>query len=241
MIQFKKAITSSVGQKFLMALSGLGLVLFIIIHLLGNLSLYKRDGSTFNIYAHTLDSYGWLLTVGEIALLAVFLLHIVTALWVSKENKTARPVGYRMWRSKTKSIQNKEAHPSNVSSRNMLISGVIVLGFLILHVYQFRFGPGIEQGYVTEVHGQQIEDLHRLVVEVFKNPFFVGIYVISMIVLGAHLRHGFWSSMQSLGVMKAGVSRQIYCFSFLIALILSVGFLFIPIWMYFGVVAGGLR
>jgi succinate dehydrogenase / fumarate reductase cytochrome b subunit len=235
MIQIKKAITSSVGQKFLMALSGLGLILFAIIHLLGNLSLYMRDGTKFNIYANTLESFGALLTVAEIGLLTVFLLHIVTAIWISKGNKAARPIGYQVWRSKSKNNPlNKEAKPSNIGSRNMIISGLILLGFLILHIYQFRFGPDIAQGYVTNIHGQPMRDLHRLVVEVFTNPIFVGIYVISVLLLGVHLRHGIWSTMQSLGIMRARFSRQIHFLSLLIALILCIGFLFIPIWMHFG-------
>ncbi len=241
MIQLKKAVTSAVGQKFLMALSGIGLVLFIIVHLLGNLTLYKSDGSTFNVYANTLDSYGLLLTVAEVGLLAVFLLHIVTAILVTRRNRTARPIGYRTWRSKSnQSSQSNEANPSNISSRNMIISGLIILGFLILHIYQFRFGPGIEQGYVTQVQGHQMVDLYRLVREVFSNPLYVGIYIVSMILLGTHLRHGFWSMFQSLGMMKARASRQVYCISFLIAFVLSLGFLLIPVWMYFGVARGGV-
>jgi succinate dehydrogenase / fumarate reductase cytochrome b subunit len=236
MIKLKKAMTSSLGQKFLMALTGVGLFIFVILHLAGNLTLYKRDGATFNFYANSLSSYGLLLTIAEIGLLAVFLLHIVTAIGVTKSNNSARPVAYRQWKSK--GVSNQEINPSNRSSRSMIISGLCLLGFLVLHIYQFRFGPGINEGYVAIVQGQQVGDLHRVVLEVFQNPLNVVIYIVAMLLLGAHLRHGFWSMFQSMGAMRASESKQIYAISLVIALILSVGFLLIPVWMYF-FVAGG--
>src|SRR3954471_22815678 len=91
---------SSLAKKFMMAVSGLALVGFVIVHLLGNLSLYKSDGSTFNAYAKGLHDLGALLVAAEIGLLAIFLMHIATGLGLKFGNSAARPVSYRMWRTK---------------------------------------------------------------------------------------------------------------------------------------------
>src|SRR5437868_5134662 len=113
MISPSKALSSSVGKKLVMAASGLGLVIFVIIHLLGNLSLYQADGTTFNLYAHSLASYGILLTIAEIGLLGAFLVHIVVAFGLTGRNKSAGPVAYKGLKSKG------GPSLSNASSRNM--------------------------------------------------------------------------------------------------------------------------
>jgi succinate dehydrogenase / fumarate reductase cytochrome b subunit len=218
---------ASVTKKFAMALSGLGLVGFVIVHLLGNLSLYKSDGTAFNAYANALHNMGNLLVVAEIGLLLVVLIHIVTGFRLKANHAAARPQKYRMWRS-------KGGHtPSNFSSRTMIFSGIVLLAFIAIHVWQFRFGANIEQGYVTQIHGEEARDLHRLVVETFKNPAWVGFYVFCMILLGTHLRHGFWSAFQSLGIVHGNASRKLLSLSALLGLILAVGFLFIPVYIYF--------
>lgn len=239
MMQLKKAITSSLGQKFLMALSGIGLIGFVVLHLLGNLALYKSDGTAFNLYAHSLESYESLLVLAELGLLAVFILHIVTAILLKKGNKAARPVGYKNWKSK--GVRPGEVNPSNLSSRTMIISGLTLLFFLIVHIRQFKFGPNIAEGYVTQIGGQQIWDLHRVVAEAFSNPINVVFYLVAMVFLGLHLRHGFWSAFQSAGINKKETTRQIQLLGILLTVILSVGFFFIPIWMYFGLSRGGAQ
>ncbi len=218
---------ASVSQKFAMALSGLGLVGFVIVHLLGNLSLYRTDGAPFNTYAKALHDLGGLLVVAEIGLLLVVLLHIVTGFALKKNHSAARPEKYKMWRSKG------GATPSNFSSRTMIFSGVTLLVFIAVHVWQFRFGASVDQGYVTQIHGEEARDLHRLVVETFKNPAWVGFYVFCMLLFGTHLRHGIWSAFQSLGVVSGGTSRKLLSLSGLLGFILAVGFLFIPVYIYF--------
>jgi succinate dehydrogenase / fumarate reductase cytochrome b subunit len=228
MIRLKKALTSSVGQKFVMSLTGLGLVGFVITHLLGNLALYRKDGAPFNAYAHMLEGLGGLLYAAEIGLVAIFVIHVVTAIGLKLNHSAARPVGYRK-------LQSKGA-PSrwNLSSVSMIFTGLLLLAFLILHIWQFKFGPGAAQGYVAQVQGHEMRDLHRLVVETFQSPFFVGIYVFAMLVLGLHLRHGFWSAFQSLGALNPRVSPAVSALGVAVAVVLSAGFLFIPLWIYFG-------
>jgi succinate dehydrogenase / fumarate reductase cytochrome b subunit len=101
-------------------------------------------------------------------------------------------------------------------------------------VKTFRFGPGIEEGYAVSdpTHGP-MRDLHRVVVETFQSPYWVAGYVLAMLLLGSHLRHGFWSAFQSLGLAYPKYSKAIYGFGVFLATLLAVGFLFIPVYMHF--------
>ena len=137
-------------------------------------------------------------------------------------------------------VKVPEAQPSNVASRKMAISGSILLVFLIVHLKQFTFGPGAEAGYETQLNGVAVRDLHRLVVEVFTNPMWVTFYVGAMLFLGLHLRHAFWSAFQSLGLMFPRISKPVHCIGWFLAIALSAGFLFIPVWIFFRV-PGGLQ
>jgi len=252
MIQLKKAMTSSLGKKFFMALSGLGLVVFIILHLLGNLSLYQATGAGFNAYAAALDNLGKFKEMAEWGLVALFFLHIATAFYLTVKNRAAgmdEGVGatgarrYKVWSSKSKGVADRsgptEAQPSGLASRSMIVTGSVVFGFLILHIWQMHFGPGVAEGYVTQVHGEQARDLHRLVVETFHNPLYVLIYVGCISFLGVHLRHGFWSAFQSLGAMNPRISGPIHCLGLALAFLLAAGFIFIPICIYFGLAGAG--
>lgn len=225
--KFNRIISSTVFQKVTMAVTGLLLIGFVITHLSGNISLYFPEGTVFNKYADFLASLGWLLYAAEIGLVAMFLLHIVTAIQITRLNKAARPIGYKSYQSK--------GGPSkaNLSSRFMIVSGVLLLGFLILHIWQFKYGAGISEGYVVEIEGKQVRDLHRLVVETFQNPVYVVIYVFSMIMLAFHLRHGFWSAFQSLGTRRPDLIGGLQKLAILLAIAISLGFMGIPIWIYF--------
>lgn len=227
MSKLSHILRSSVFQKVTMALTGLFLILFVIMHLTGNISLYFPDGSAFNKYAEFLASFGVLFYVAEIGLLVLFLVHIVTAIQITRANKAARPVGYKSYQTK--------GGPSraNLSSRFMIVSGIFLLGFLVLHIWQFRFGPGVPDGYLVEMEGSQIRDLHRLVVETFQNPVYVVIYVFSMIMLGFHMRHGFWSAFQSLGARSPKLHNILQKLSIVLAILVSLGFMGIPVWIYF--------
>ncbi len=218
---------STVFEKWVIALSGLGLVAFVIVHLLGNLTLFQSGGSAFNAYAAKLESFGPLLTIAEVGLLAVTLVHVAATLITKKKNMSARPVGYRQWRSKGGDT------PSNLSSRNMVISGSVLLIFLIVHIFQFRFGPGVSQGYVTEHNQDQIRDLYRLVVETFKNPVMMVLYTTVMFVLGLHLKHAIWSALQSLGLTRSGTSASLRLVGLVVGILLAAGFLVLPAWIYF--------
>lgn len=223
MIPIKKALNSTIGKKYLMAASGILLLGFLVNHLLANFLLYFKDPGPFNGYVHKLYSFGDLLYVAEAGLLGLFLLHIVVAFCVTGKNKSARPEKYEVTRSKGGPSQ------SSLASRNMIVTGVILLLFLIVHVWKFRFGPGIDEGYTTVINGETSRDLYRLVIETFQNPWWVLGYVSVMVFLGFHLRHGFWSAFQSLGVSSDRMAQCMQCLGWLVAAIFTLGFIGIPI------------
>jgi len=220
---------SSLTRKYLMALSGLGLVGFVVTHLLGNLTLYLPNPEIFNTYAHKLESMGALLWVAEVGLLGIFLLHIAMAFWIQKNKKEARPVTYASLESKGGPTK------ATLGSRNMIITGTVLLVFLVLHIKHFKFGPSIADGYVAQSGEHQVRDIHRVVLESFKNPAYSLFYMGVMALLGLHLRHGFWSAFQSLGVLSGKYSKVVYCAGFFIAFLLAAGFFFIPVWLYFDI------
>lgn len=222
---------SSVGRKWLNAVSGLALFAFVCVHLGGNLTIFAGGkGDLFNSYAHHLEALGPLLWAAEIGLIAFFVLHIVSALSVRLGGKAARPDRYAVCASKG------GASKQTISSRSMLATGVLLGIFVVIHVKMFKFGPR----YTTEIHGETVRDLYRLVVEEFNKAPVTIAYVAVMLLLGLHLRHGFWSAIQSLGAMRPKWSPAIYSAGLVFAILLAGGFLMLPLWIYFFVPATGV-
>ena len=165
----------SVAKKILNALTGIGLVLFLVVHLLGNLTLFSSDPGPFNSYAKTLHDLGWLLTAIEIALLLLFAAHIASSIIITRANRKARNEGYAA------QAKGRASATKPVASRNMIYSGIILGAFVVWHVISFRFGPGIAEGYVTEINGVASRDLYAVVYEFFENPLNVLLYTAVMI------------------------------------------------------------
>lgn len=227
MIPLKKALTSSMGKKYVMAVTGLSLVGFMVTHLAANLTLYWPDPAVFNLYPQKLGQLGSLLVVAELALAGLFAVHAAMAIWLYVDKRRAR--GHYETEPTSKGGNSR----FNVASLGMTVTGLFLLVFVVLHVIHFRFGPSIAEGYVTMIDGEPARDLYRLVADEFKNPVIAGLYVVSMLFLGLHVRHGFWSAFQSLGAMKPEWSNKIYAAAAGIAFLFTIGFLFIPIWFYF--------
>ena len=114
----------------------------------------------------------------------------------------------------------------------MAISGLVLFVFVVVHVIQMRFGPSVEAGYTATLNNQTIRDLYRLVIETFKNPLWVGFYVAGMIAVGMHVRHGFWSMFQSMGVMNKRMTPCFYRLGTLFAIIVALGFITIPVVLF---------
>ncbi|NDD30477.1 MAG: succinate dehydrogenase [Proteobacteria bacterium] len=221
------AATSSVGKKVITGLTGIALGLFVIVHLAGNLTLFLGEhGKAFNEYAHLLESmgHGWLLPVAEISLVALFVAHIAAAVSVSLRKREARPVGY--YNSGDAGHTSKKTP----SSQSMIYSGIVLLAFLLLHIWQFRIANLSNTAHYPTA---EVRDLYRIVYGAFQSPLNVGIYVVVMLFLGLHLRHGLWSAWQSLGLNNRRVMPVLFSAAVLISILLAVGFLSIPVYLHF--------
>ena len=216
------SLWSSVARKAFMALTGLALIGFLIVHLAGNLILLSGNADAFNLYSNIYANMGSLLYVIEAGLVAFFLIHIVSGITVAIGKMKARPVAY-------KKVANAGG-PSrkSVSSVSMIYTGIILGLFLVFHIVTLKYGAH----YEVFIAGEKVRDLHKLVIENFQQPYIVAGYVITMLLLGFHLRHGFWSAFQSLGALQPRFSGLIYTIGVLIAIIFAVGFIVIPIWVF---------
>ncbi len=209
--------SSSVATKLLIGITGLALFLYLIVHIVGNLMVF-RGPELFNKYAYTLEGNP-LLPIIELALLAIFLLHIYKTVRMFLQNQQARPIRY---------VQKKYAGaPSRKSfaSSTMIVSGLWLLVFLIIHVRQFRYGTE----YAWPAGGR---DLYRLEMENLYNPLTVTFYVLSMAVVGSHLWHGVSSSFQSLGADNATWTPRLLVAGKWAAVLIASGFVVIAAWAH---------
>lgn len=224
----RAALWSSVGKKLLTGATGLLLSGFVIVHLIGNLTLLI-GADAFNHYAHFLESllHGWLIYAFEVGLVAVLLVHAVSAVFVSLLDKArARPVAYR------KQGNAGGSSRKSLSSRSMIVTGPLILLFIVIHVRMFKFGAAET---IALAGGGEMRDIYGLVVSSFKNGWITAYYVAMMAVLGLHLWHGIWSSFQSLGWTNDRLLPCIRRAGIAFAVLLAIGFLFLPIYIYLAV------
>ena len=222
---FSKFLTSSIGQKFVMALTGIFLILFLVVHLIGNLQLIKDDGGeAFNIYAYFMTHNPLIKTISYL-LYAFILLHAVQGIMIWRNNQSARGA---------QRYAVNHARPSERASRNMAWIGIIIFVFLALHMYQFWFQMhwGILAYVEYDTYPHPVKDLYTLVAESYHNSGFVLFYVISMAVVGYHLWHGFWSAFQTLGLNHRKYTPVIQGLGMAYAVIVPALFALIPVWMY---------
>ena len=211
-----RLLSSSIGSKLLIALTGIGLITFLIVHLSGNL-LFLVSADAFNEYSHKLVSNPFIYAI-EAGLVAVFLLHVFKTVRLYAGSKSARPQGY---------VLKKRAGPPSrktLASSTMIFTGLVILVFVILHLRTFKFGTFYEAG--------GIRDLYRLQLEVFSNPGYVAFYMLSMILIGSHLWHGVPSAAQSLGIDHPTYSPRIIWVGRALAVVIAGGFFFLPLYTY---------
>jgi succinate dehydrogenase / fumarate reductase cytochrome b subunit len=218
MPSFRRVFSSSVGTKLLIGLTGLLLFAYLLLHLAGNMLVFAgRD--TFNEYSDTLVSNPLVVAV-EIALIGVFLLHIYTTVGMWLRNRAARPVGYekKAWAGHTSR--------KSLASTTMIWTGLLTLVFVGVHLQQFKFGAWHEAG------NPPIRDLYRTEAEIFSSPVWVGAYVLGMVLVGLHLRHGIASAFQSLGADHPIYTKRIVALGTIVAIAIAAGFAVIPVWVY---------
>ncbi len=220
---FIDLFTGSLGRKLVMALTGLFLILFLAVHLSGNLQLLKDDGGrAFNIYAEFMTTNP-VIKVISYGNYSFILLHIFIAAVLTRKNRSARgPETYKVTSGKS----------SSWSSRNMGILGTLVLIFLVIHLRDFwaqmHWGGIPTQNY----DGHEVKDLYRIVALAFSQGWYVALYVLCMVGLGFHLWHGFASAFQTLGLNHLKYNPMIHFVGKAFAVIVPALFALIPIMMF---------
>jgi succinate dehydrogenase / fumarate reductase cytochrome b subunit len=215
-------LSSTVGSKLLVGVTGLSLVGFLVMHLIGNLLLFLGP-DTFNHYSHKLISNP-LVYPAEAGLVVLFLLHAWKTIQLTLASNHARPSRY---------VEKRSAgHTSRktVASSTMIWTGLFLLVFVPIHIKTFKFGA------YYDAAEPGVRDLYRLVVEIFSNPAYVAFYVIGMIIVGFHLFHGAASTIQTLGGDTPRVTPVVRRVGVALALVLAIGFISIPLFIF---VTGG--
>lgn len=187
MSSFIRPFTSSVGKKYIMAVTGLLLGGFLLVHAAGNSSIFWGQNA-FNNYASHLHSLGILINLAEAALLFTFILHVGIGLNLYIKNSTVRNQRYAV---------NKSAGGRTLGSRTMFYTGLAILAFLVLHLFNFHFADDRQK------------QIFEIVNPVLNTPVYTIIYAVAMLVIGLHTSHGFWSFFQSLGVNHPKYDRML--------------------------------
>jgi succinate dehydrogenase / fumarate reductase cytochrome b subunit len=220
---FIDLFSSTLGRKLVMALTGLFLITFLIVHLAGNLQLLKHDdGQAFNIYAQFMTHNPLIKTISYVNY-TLILVHVLWALMLTVRNKSARGAeGYAVG-----------GRASAWSSRNMGILGTIILIFIVIHMKDF-WAQMHWGGIATATYnGEQVKDLYKIVSFAFSQGWYVALYSFCMVALAFHLWHGFASAFQTLGLNHMKYNPVINFVGKAFAIIVPALFALIPIMMFF--------
>ena len=215
-----KLLFSSIGKKIQVALSGLFLSIFLFFHLMNNLVLIIGP-EEFNNMVYFLESIKPIIRVMEVGLVIIILLHVVNAIQLTFLNK----------KSKGREYQSLDSKSSSTNSRTMAISGTIILSFIIIHLSYMWWtyqNPSlhIDESYYDVILRSEIGYLNHLPTAIF--------YIISIILIGSHLRHGFQSALKTLGFLNKGISVALHSIGFLFWAIIPLGFILIIILIQIG-------
>ncbi|OLE15037.1 MAG: hypothetical protein AUG20_03380 [Gemmatimonas sp. 13_1_20CM_3_60_15] len=210
---------SMVGKKVVMGVTGLIGVGFVVVHSLGNLLIFQ--GSTaLNSYSHFVKSSAELLWALRITLIVAVLLHVIAAVQLTRQSRSARPIGY----------VKQQSQVATVASRTMRWGGVLILVFIVFHILHFTTGTIRPAGVFSH------EDVYANVVSSFRIWWVALFYVVTMIALGFHLFHGAWSSMRSIGVSPPSPRPLHRRISLAIAVLVWAAFTAVPVAVFSGLV-----
>lgn len=215
---------SSIGKKLLMALVGLFLAIFLLVHLGINITLIIFDDPRiFNIAAHFMAT-NIIIKVFEVVLFGGFLLHIIYGLILQLLNWIARPIRYKVYNTAQTSF----------FSKFMIHTALVILVFLVIHLFDFYFKAKFGHGHVAEVtyNGKLYHDLGTMVIEKFQILWVDIFYIVCFIFLGFHLLHSFQSAFQTLGLNHKVYTSVIKFLGYIYTFIVVAGFTIIPIWIY---------
>lgn len=222
-------LTSSIGKKIILSLSGLFLIAFLCVHLALNLLLIvDNSGELFNIGAHFMATNP-IIKIVEPILAIGFIIHIILASILTLQNRSARPIKYDL---------RRQSGNCTWSSRNMYILGGLVLIFLFVHLWNFWWKIKFAgDPLLTEINvdGTTMENTYALVSGLFKSSIiYCFLYILGGIFLGLHLTHGFWSAFQSIGFCNQIWRKRLECLAKIFAFIIAAGFSIIPLYFMLG-------
>lgn len=217
-------LTSSIGQKLVMSLTGLFLCSFLLIHLVGNLQLlYDDGGQAFNEYAYFMTNNPVIKTVSW-GLYAMILLHAIQGLFLAKRNKSAKGSKY--------AVRTNEN--GSWASKNMALLGTLVLFFILIHMGDFWWNMKMDNlEYVSYDGGHEVKDLYQKVYASFNLWYIVVAYLIGLIALAIHLLHGFSSAFQTLGLRHKKYTPLVKMVGYVFSIIIPIAFAIIPIAVFF--------
>jgi succinate dehydrogenase / fumarate reductase cytochrome b subunit len=222
MKRLSRMALSSVGSKYIMALTGLGLMIFVIAHMSGNLLIFGgRDA--LNAYAHGLTEHPVLLWSARGGLLAIFVVHLLFAVRTWQDNQSARPMQY----------VRKDYVEASWASRYMMLTGIVILAFVIYHLLHFTFGVVDASSFKT-AHEPKEADVAGMVIAGFRQPLIAISYIVAQIFLGLHLWHGGSSWLQHLGLNGRGYDALVNNLGAGVALVVVLGNCSIPLVILMG-------
>lgn len=223
---------STIARKWIMAVTGIGLVLFLFGHLAGNMLLFVGP-EAMNTYAydlkHLLHGAGIWLARGGLLLFAV--LHIWSAFTLTRRIRAARPQGYARTEHRT----------STIASRSMALSGLLILSYVLYHLAHFTWGAVHSEWYegtYTLANGTIVHDVYGMVVASFQQPLISVLYMVAMVFTGMHLHHAIQSAVQTLGISHPRYTPMIRTGGKVLAIVLAVGFGSLPLTILLGLVGG---
>jgi succinate dehydrogenase / fumarate reductase cytochrome b subunit len=217
-------LSSSVGRKILMAATGIMMFFFIIIHVVGNSTIYL---GWLNAYAEHLHALPPLVWAFRFVMLALFVLHVFYGIQLTLENNSAKPVTYAV----------KNHRKATLASKNMIWTGIIIAIFLVYHLLHFTLhvtNPDISNG----VDSLGRPDVFHMVVYSFQKVGIAAIYVVAMIALALHLSHGVQSFFQTLGWNTQNLMPSLVKAAAIIATVLFIGYVSIPLVILVGILKG---
>ena len=200
-----------------MAITGVGLVGFVITHLLGNLQIFIGPDK-FNTYAAFLQSLGSALWIARLGLIAMVVIHVATAIALAKENRAAKPVGYRV----------NTKYQASTASLYMFHSGCVILAFVVIHLLHFTLGK-MQPEFAHLVDAQGRHDVYSMVIYGFQNPVYAVGYIIAMLCLGLHLSHAMSSMFQTIGISGPKITPCIKRAAQGLAILIVTGYISIPL------------
>lgn len=219
-------LKSSIGKKLVMSLTGLFLILFLLIHLIGNLQLLMPDeGKAFNIYADFMSGNP-LIKVVSLGLYAGILLHAIQGILIAVENRKAKGRKYAV----------NTGDNGSWASKSMALLGLLILFFLCVHMGDFwvkiRFTDALEMVSYPELD-HEVQNVYKRVNLAFANVWIVVIYMIGLLALALHLLHGFQSAFTTLGLQHKKYSPLIKMIGVAYSVLIPIGFALIPLYMFF--------